>query len=119
MLMTDFPDNIQQALDQLPITNLEMEKALTETQGAELLMRMMAPQELDRLATVLYYGFRSGFGEVISKQVQGGQAQFSVVQDAVIRELKSAEEDLGIKEIDKKFNVADFCGKIFENFPRQ
>lgn len=68
----------------------------------------LAPQEIDKLASVLYEGLGQGAQEIIDRDLKNPEAAHKVFFDAVSEQLASIEKDLSIKDLAKKFNVNQF-----------
>lgn len=111
------PNNLEDTIEQM-LLGLDLDSILTETQDAELFSLKLAPQEMDRLVNVVSAGLRSGFTKLLSRQIQNSGEQEQVLKKALIQELKNASEDMEIKDLENKFNVADFSARVFANLPR-
>jgi hypothetical protein len=109
--MTNLADNLDTAIDRI-MMRVNVEECLVRLQDFGLSKDRLAPQEMDRLVDVLFAGLRLGFGEVISKNIKNREEQQRVIQTSVSGQLKEAEADLDMKNLEKKFNVADFSAQI-------
>lgn len=114
--MADFTNNLDDTLDQI-MFDLDLEKDLAETQAIASLMDKLAPQEMDRLVSVLSMGVRQGLTKIIKNQIKDNQQQSLAISTSVAKELQDASGDFGINDLEKQFNVDNFCGRVFQALP--
>lgn len=116
--MNDFVNNLDEIVDQMML-GIDLEKLLFQIEGFSYLLKKLAPQEMDRLVNILFTGFRAGLLEIVTNKIEDGQKQLEIIKKAVEKELRDASADMGIKDLEKKFNVNDFCSRAYDGLTLQ